>query len=86
MLRITEEKTRDNTLVVQLEGQLVGPWVSELNRLCEEWVALGRGFSIDLALLSFADRSGISLLKDLRDRGAAVVNGSPFLREQLNED
>lgn len=86
MLRITEEQTRENTLVLQLEGQLVGPWVLELTRLCEASVAQGRGFSIDLALLSFADRNGISLLKDLRDRGTAVINGSPFLREQLNED
>lgn len=86
MLRITEEKTEENTWILQLEGHLAGPWVMELHRLCEESVARGRGFSIDLALLSFADRSGISLLKDLRGRGTAVINGSPFLREQLNED
>ncbi len=86
MLRITEERTRENKLVLQLEGQLIGPWVSELNRLCEKSAPQGRGFSIDLALLSFADRDGISLLKDLRNRGAAVINGSPFLREQLHED
>lgn len=86
MLRITEGRNNDNQLVLQLEGQLIGPWVTELDRLCAESVADGRVFSIDLASLSFADRHGISLLKNLRGRGTPVLNGSPFLREQLNEE
>ena len=86
MLRITADKNDDNTLLVQLEGQLVGPWVAELNRFCEESVADGCLLSIDITGVSFADRHGISLLKNLRGRGTPVLNGSPFLREQLNED
>jgi hypothetical protein len=86
VLRITEGRNDENRLVLQLEGHLVGPWVMELDRLCEESVADGRVFSIDLAALSFADRHGISLLKNLRGRGTPVLNGSPFLREQLNEE
>lgn len=86
MLRITEGRNDEDRLVLQLEGQLVGPWVTELNRLCEESVALGYALSIDLAAVSFADRHGISLLKNLRGRGTPVLNGSPFLREQLNEE
>lgn len=86
MLRITPERNAENTLVLQLEGQLVGPWVLELNRLCEESAAHGCPFSIDLTAVSFADRHGISLLKNLRGRGTPIVNGSPYLREQLNEE
>lgn len=86
MLRITADKNGDDRLVLQLEGQLVGPWVTELDRLCEESVANGCRLSIDLTAVSFADRHGISLLKNLKGRGTPVLNGSPFLREQLNED
>jgi hypothetical protein len=86
VLRITEGRNEENKLVLQLEGQLVGPWVIELGRLCEESVADGCTFSIDLTAVSFADRHGISLLKSLRGRGTPVLNGSPFLREQLNEE
>lgn len=85
MLRITAGRSEEQTLILQLEGQLVGPWVTELDRLCEESAAHGCRFSIDLSAVSFADRHGISLLKNLRLRGTPVLNGSPFLREQLNE-
>jgi hypothetical protein len=86
VLRITAGKSDEDTLILQLEGQLIGPWVTELDRLCEESAAHGCQFSIDLTAVSFADRHGISLLKYLRGRGTPVLNGSPFLREQLNED
>lgn len=86
VLRITEERNDEDGLVLQLEGQLVGPWVKELDRLCEESVAHGQALTIDLAAVSFADRHGISLLKNLRGRGTPVLNGSPFLREQLNDE
>lgn len=86
VLRITPERNAENRLVLQLEGQLVGPWVSELNRLCEESEAHGCAFSIDLSAVSFADRHGILLLKNLQGRGTPVVNGSPYIREQLNEE
>jgi hypothetical protein len=79
-------KNDEDRLVLQLEGQLVGPWVAELDRLCEESAARGCPFSIDLTAVSFADRRGISLLKNLRGRGAPVLNGSPYLREQLHEE
>jgi anti-anti-sigma regulatory factor len=86
VLRITADKSDEDTLILQLEGQLIGPWVMELDRLCEESAAHGCRFSIDLTAVSFADRHGISLLKNLRGRGTPVLNGSPFIREQLNED
>lgn len=79
-------KNDEDRLVLQLEGQLVGPWVAELDRLCEESAAHGSPFSIDLTAVSFADRHGISLLKNLRGRGTPVLNGSPYLREQLHEE
>lgn len=86
MLRITEGTTDGNGWVLRLEGELIGPWVSELSRLCEEEISRGRNLKIDMSLVSFADRHGISLLKGLKSRGTDVVNSSPFLREQLNED
>jgi hypothetical protein len=38
---------------------------------------------LDLADLSYLDRAGAMLLLDLRTRGVALFNGSPFIEEQL---
>ncbi len=84
MLRITEGTSRKKSTILRLEGQLIGPWVNELSRVCETPITDGRKVTIDLAEVSFADRKGVSLLRELRLRGAVLANESVFLKEQLN--
>ncbi len=83
MLRITD-KSQNGKPVLLLEGQLVGPWVGELSNFCTKIGETAKPLNIDLAEVLFADRKGIALLKDLRGRGAVLINASPLLREQLN--
>jgi ABC-type transporter Mla MlaB component len=64
---------------------MIGPWVVEVRRCCEEFLAKGRRLALDLANVSFVDRDGIVLLQELVGRRVALVNCSPFLVEQLKE-
>jgi hypothetical protein len=45
----------------------------------------GASPTLDLADVSFADRQGIVLLKELKSRHVALVNLSPFLALQLQD-
>jgi ABC-type transporter Mla MlaB component len=81
MLRITEKVGTDQNARLHLEGQVVGPWVSEVRTVCERFT--GRELSLDLAGVSFIDREGIALFQDLQHSQVSLLNCSPFLVEQL---
>jgi ABC-type transporter Mla MlaB component len=83
MLKISESKTRNQTITLRLEGRLVGPWVGELQDICEPLVGDGSQLALDLAEVSFADESGVALLSSLKRRGAMLLNATPFVGEQL---
>lgn len=82
MLRIVVE-SRNGVGMVRAEGQVIGPWVNELKRSCHELVRAGIEPIIDLAGVSFVDRDGVELLRDLGSRGVGLVNCSRFVAEQL---
>jgi hypothetical protein len=73
----------EKTAVVHLEGQVVGPWVAELERVCEPLLAGGAELHLDLSTVSFVGRDGVELLSRLRDGHARLLNCSPFVAEQL---
>ena len=73
MLRISvEENASDLSLI--LEGRLVGPWVDELQRLCQERFQLPTDLplTVDLCELTAMDTRGQSLLEELLRRGATL--------------
>ncbi len=84
MLRITEDQSTTGATALRLEGQLIGPWVTELRRVCQKPLNKGQELKLDLGEVSFVDRLGVSLLEDLKHRGATLENVSAFLQEQLN--
>jgi hypothetical protein len=67
--------------VLRLEGQIIGPWVDELRRTCDELPA--GPITLDLAQVSFVERRGVELLWMLGTRGASLLHCSPFVVEQL---
>ena len=84
MLKIVVKmKAGDAAAVLSLEGQIVGPWVEELGRVCEELVASGKRLSLDLSTVSFVSREGVQLLWALADRQVALLHCSSFVAEQL---
>jgi len=83
MLKISEGKRSKQSITLRLEGRVVGPWVGELQTICEPLLGNGRKLSLDLAEVSFVDESGIPMLVGLRSRGAKLLNATPFVEEQL---
>jgi hypothetical protein len=72
MLRITTHSTAD-TLTFQLEGRLVGPWVTELRDCWRKTPADGKcAVHIDLRAVTYVDAAGKELLADLYRRGAVL--------------
>jgi ABC-type transporter Mla MlaB component len=82
MLKISEPSA-NNALTLKLEGRLIGPWVAELKNACERHLATRRSVHLDLADVTFADRTGLELLLHLRAQGVTFLNCSPFLEEEL---
>ena len=81
MLKITELRQPTGAAALVLEGRLVGPWVEELQRVAGGLE--GRGASLDLSRLDFADRRGLALLLRLLQRGVAVEGASDFVNALL---
>lgn len=79
MLRITEQKTTEDDLVLILEGRLTGPWVELLRSQCASLTAA----ALDLRELVFADTAGLTLLANLQRQEVRLQNCPPFVAEQL---
>ena len=83
MLKIVRDENSNNPVIRSLDGQVIGPWVGELERACEPILADGSGLSLDLSSVSFLSREGVRLLWQLRDRRVALLHCSAFIAEQL---
>ena len=83
MLKISQAGKAGQKFTLKLEGRIVGPWVGELRLICESLLSNGRAMKLDLSDVSYADAEGVELLANLRSRGVAAENCSPFLAEQL---
>ena len=83
MLRISCDEATKGCVNVLLEGELTGPWVEETRRVCETVTAQGHKLRLDLAGVTFVDRTGLKLLTGLQNN-AALENCSAFLKAQLH--
>ena len=83
MLKISQVKPVNHAVTLRLEGRVVGPWVTELQKSCEEVLTNGRLLKLHLADVEFMDAQGVALLSSLRSRGVSLLECSPFAAEQL---
>ena len=83
MLKIVSVPNGSGTATLVLEGRLIGPWVEELRRSCEQASSSSDGLTLDLRGVSFVDRGGLELLRNLANRSARLNNCSPLVAEQL---
>ena len=83
MLKISQAGKGNHSVTLKLEGSVVGPWVGELRQVCETLLTEGRPLKLDLADVTFADASGVSVLSSFKSRGVTLSNCSPFVEEQL---
>ena len=85
MLRISKIAANGEGVTLRLEGRMVGVLSAEVEGACEEHLSNGHRLALDLGDLSFADRDAIAVLQQLRSRGVALANCSPFLNEELKQ-
>ncbi len=83
MLKISQAPTASQSVTLKLEGRVVGPWVAELLQFTGPLLAGGQSLKLDLTDVSFADAAGVSALSNLKARGVAVTNCSPFMEQRL---
>ncbi len=86
MLRISVEGLSNRHETLRLEGHLVGPWVAQLQLSCEQVLGESKRLTLDLTAVSFVDRDGVALLRELKVRGVAITNCSPFILHQLKDE
>ena len=82
MLKIVTTEPSVGGAVLHLEGQIIGPWVEELQRTCDGLLASGT-IALDLSHVSFVERRGVELLRALGTRGIPLLHCSAFVAEQL---
>ena len=83
MLKISQTGTPNHSATLKLEGRVVGPWVGELRRICEPFLAENRALRLDLAEVSYVDEEGVIALNRLKSRGVKLKNCSPFVEQQI---
>jgi hypothetical protein len=84
MLKIMGIEGPEATQTFKLEGKLLEPWVGEVLRVCTSRDGWSGRTSLDLSGLTFVDRAGAELLKDLIHRGVTVCACSRFVAELLH--
>ena len=84
MLRITHALGHDSISTLRLEGKLLGPWVTELARSCDELPCPPDCLRLDLSAVTFVDGPGVALLRDLIGRGARLSACSGLVAELLH--
>jgi ABC-type transporter Mla MlaB component len=70
---------------LKLEGKILGPWVIELRRACEELRVSTSAFCLDLTDVTFIDSAGLGLIHDLVRQGATLSRCSGFIAELLSQ-
>jgi hypothetical protein len=83
VLKISHDASLHGVVILRLEGQVKGPWVEKLRRLCDQCLATRNALALDLTEVSFLDRGGVALCRRLQDRHVALLHCSPFIVEQL---
>ena len=84
MLKITHTQGLDSVLTFHLEGKLLGPWVTELARSCNELPCPPNRLRLDLSAVTFVDGPGVALLRGLLARGATLAACTGLVAELLH--
>jgi hypothetical protein len=74
MLKISVEESKNSVRLI-LEGRLVGPWVEEFRRVCQEENVQDRNLdlTIDLCGVTSMDADGQGFLQQLLQEGATLT-------------
>jgi ABC-type transporter Mla MlaB component len=78
MLRITIDEETES-IVLRLEGELISPWVEEVEQCWRRaFATLGaRSVQVDLSAVNFVDTAGEALLARMQQAGFRVLGDEP---------
>ena len=65
MLKISQVYESGECITLLLEGRICGAWVDELQRECQACLQQRHTVTLDLSGVSFVDRAGIDLLRQM---------------------
>ena len=85
MLKISVADAAGEEIRFWLDGQITGMWVGLLHGLCEAALQKGTRIILEMKNVSFVDRDGIALLKNLTDRQVKILDALPFIAEQITK-
>ena len=83
MLKILQAEKANRGFTLELEARVGGPWVHELQSVCESLLKEGRVLKLDLAGVSYVNADGVSVLMSFKSRGVTLNNCSQFVEQQL---
>ena len=86
MLRISIDESEEAVLL-RLEGQLIGPWVQDVEQCWRKTFArLGsRTVPVDLSAVNFVDASGGALLIRMHEAGFRLAGENPATGHLLDQ-
>jgi anti-anti-sigma regulatory factor len=87
MLRITIDEKSDS-VVLRLEGKLIGPWVEEVEQCWRNaFATLGaRSVHVDLSAVTFVDTAGGALLVRMHEAGFRLAGETSVMRDLWHGD
>lgn len=85
MLKITKAVLSKEEITLHLDGRVTGQWVDLLRESAESVLDQGLRLNVDLKNISFIDCAGITLIRDLIQRGARHINPPLFVAEQIKK-
>ena len=86
MLRLTRTVRLPHEVVILLEGQIVAEWVELLEAECLTLLQTDQRVLLDLSRVSYLDRRGARLLRDLAARSVQLINCPPLVADLVTED
>lgn len=69
-------------MTIKLEGQILEPWVETIREACLHESGTTR-VSLDLAAVTFVDRTGVQLLRELMSGGVGITTCSSFVTDLI---
>lgn len=86
MLRLTRTTRLPHEVILLLEGQIVAEWVELLEAECLTLLQADQKVLLDLSQVSYLDRRGARLLRDLAARSVTLINCPPLVADLVTED
>jgi len=85
VLRLTQTSNANGEIVLRVEGRIVSDWAGVLEQECLKLLDQGSRVVLDIGQVSYLDRRGVRVLRQLLQKRLRILNGTPLVEELLQE-